>query len=328
MEEIQCLRCRVLVWWDLKIRNFYNIGINCCVLSAARIFWWVRIKFKINIIISIAARPISGHRILINTESIKISSSAWKTMIPFLIKVCTNRHFSGILMEVKNKTESLVLIKNSIFCTFNSKNKQNQLKYSIVVEVNITCLQLMERHLMKKGVSISLCYCGKKTDAENRVSRQKVCCITVVTVDLPLAGNCGRKFLFALICLTLPSYHAAVPGAYSVEIGWILPLSENEIKLNFNCSWAVFIVGLQPLQIYSETSKSSANLWARYVFHSHLSLLWKTSSASIANISLDVGKNHHDPRKNDLCKAGRLIKGEQQVITKTVTNYKTSNYNN
>lgn len=52
-----------------------------------------------------------------------------------------------------------------------------------------------------------------------------------------------------------------------------------------------------------------------YIFHSHLSLLWDTSGASIANVSLDVEKKpHHDPRKNDFCKAGRLIKGEQQVI--------------
>lgn len=128
------------------------------------------------------------------------------------------------------------------------------------------------------------------------------------------------------VCLTVPSY-TAVPAACSTKIGWILPLSENKIKLNFNCLWAVFIMELQPLQIYSERSKSSGNLLARYIFHSHLSLLWDTSGASIANVWLDVKKKYHDPRKNDLCKTGRLIKGEQQLIIKAVTNYKTSNNN-
>lgn len=41
----------------------------------------------------------------------------------------------------------------------------------------------------------------------------------VLAVDLPPAGNSGGKFLFALLCLRLPSYHTAVPGAYSTEIG-------------------------------------------------------------------------------------------------------------
>lgn len=141
------------------------------------------------------------------------------------------------------------------------------------------------------------------------------------------SGSSRQLWEEIFVCLTVPSYHTAVPGAYSTKIGWILPLSENEIKLNFNCLWAIFIMELQPLQIYSERSKSSAHLLARYVFHSHLSLLWDTSGASIANVWLYVEKKHHDPRKNDLCKTGRLIKGEQQVITKTVTNYKTSNNN-
>lgn len=36
---------------------------------------------------------------------------------------------------------------------------------------------------------------------------------------LDLAGNCGRVFLFALLLLALPSYHAAVPGAYITKLG-------------------------------------------------------------------------------------------------------------
>lgn len=47
---------------------------------------------------------------------------------------------------------------------------------------------------------------------------------------------------------------------------------------------------LEPLQIYSERSKSSVNLLASYIFHSHLSLLWDTSGANIADVSLDVKK--------------------------------------
>ena len=47
---------------------------------------------------------------------------------------------------------------------------------------------------------------------------------------------------------------------------------------------------LQPFQIYSERSKSSVNLLI-YIFHSHLSLLWDTSGASIANVSLGVKKS-------------------------------------
>lgn len=220
-------------------------------------------------------------------ERIKIAFSALKTVVTFLIKVCIKLCFSGILMEVKK--ESLCLPKSNIFCTFN--NKQNkQILYS-VVEVNIICLQLMEKGILwRKLFPSPYAFVAKKQVQKRGQAGKKFFCIMVLTVDLPLAGNYGRKFLLALLCLTLPSYHTAVPGAYSTEIGWILPLSESEIKLNFNCSWAVFIMGLQPLQIYSETSKSSANLWARYVFHSHLNLLWSTSGASIANVSLDVGK--------------------------------------
>lgn len=55
---------------------------------------------------------------------------------------------------------------------------------------------------MNKVVSTSLCYWGKKTGAEG-LSRQKDFFVMVLTVDLPLAGNCGREFLFALLCLTL-----------------------------------------------------------------------------------------------------------------------------
>lgn len=73
---------------------------------------------------------------------------------------------------------------------------------------------------MKKVVSISLCYCGKKNRCRKEGKQAKsFFCIMVLTVDLPLAGKYGRKFLFALLCLTLPSYHTAVPGAYSTEIG-------------------------------------------------------------------------------------------------------------
>lgn len=104
------------------------------------------------------------------------------------------------------------------------------------------------------------------------------------------SGSSRQLWEEIFVCLTVPSYHTAVPGAYSTKIGWILPLSENEIKLNFNCLWAIFIMELQPLQIYSERSKGSANLLARYVLHSHLSLLWDTSGASIANVWLDVEK--------------------------------------
>lgn len=45
---------------------------------------------------------------------------------------------------------------------------------------------------------------------------------------------------------------------------------------------------IQPFQIYSE---SSVHLLARYIFPSHPSLLWDTSGASIANVSLDVKKS-------------------------------------
>lgn len=211
-------------------------------------------------------------------------------MITFLVKVCTNRRFCGILMEVKK--ESVVFTsKSSIFCTFNSKqNKQNQLKYSIPWWK----WALFVYKLWRKASYEESCFhlpmlLWQKKQVQKGLADKKFFCVVVLTVNLPLAGNCGRKF-FALLCLTLPSYHTAVPGAYSTEIEWILPLSENEIKLNFNCSWAVFIMGLQPLQIYSETSKSSENFLARCVFHSHLSLLWNTSGASIANVSLDVEK--------------------------------------